>query len=228
MKWAQGEILFLQRQSKSRDGIYIGLSVDKWTKNSNLSKKGISRLTSPVVQRLAWSGAWLGSKRKSPGPCLSLCSALLPWLVPSQAGITTWWWKSAGCPTGSPHPEEKRAVSSHQFCSGAASWATATQRCLPILIPGTSKYCFTRKKKIFADMITLRILTWGNFPAFSRWTSNAIASVLIRESRGRPHMPRGGGCMAVEAGTGVRRPVQGMQAASGGRERGPAWLCSGK
>ena len=48
-----------------------------------------------------------------------------------------------------------------------------------VLIPGTGKY-YLIWKKVFADLIKLRLLTQRNYLGLSKWMLNVITSILNR------------------------------------------------
>lgn len=51
-----------------------------------------------------------------------------------------------------------------------------------ILIPRTYDCdLIWKEKKVFADVIKLRILRWGNYPELSGWNLNVVIYVLIRK-----------------------------------------------
>lgn len=59
--------------------------------------------------------------------------------------------------------------------------------------------------KVFADLIKLKILKWGDYLGLLEWALYAITGILMR-GQGRSDIHRAGGDAKVEAETGAIRP----------------------
>ena len=61
-------------------------------------------------------------------------------------------------------------------------------------------------KRVFADLMKLRILTWEDDPRLSRWTLNAITGVPVRRGQRQVLHGQGGGHVKSEAQAGGTQP----------------------